>query len=564
MRQRRNHPLRRDLRTTDDLPPAGPDGEKASRLVVFGDRDDLVAKYEQLSRKYGDLVHKYEDSSVQETGVYQLGWWALRTSASALALVRDGAICLTNHRWQELEREDREPAWEVVAPVEPPRTHPTLRHLALAAAAAMLDEGAAPSRLGRYRRLRGDQVIEVRSERIASKHGVVALLAHDVTAQVRAEAELHKAREALHQRHRLEAIGELASGVAHDLNNALNVMRLRLDLLGRELPEGSHSAHYGALTQIVRDAAKRVARVHDLSHRDGDERLELVDLPVVVAEALALARTELEQHALTEGRNFRLLSDIAPLVPVRANPAELKHVFVNLLLNARDAMPQGGTISIEARREEHFAVVTVTDEGTGIADEHLERVFEAFFTTKGGSTGLGLSMARGTMSRLGGSIVARNHSPAGAELVLRFPLALHDQPPAETRSPPQSDAAPRPLRVLLVDDDVDCLAVTQAVLEAESVSADVAHSGPEALRMLRDRSYDLLLCDVGMPEMSGWQVAQEARLQWPGMPIYMVTGWGKDFLSDGSHPSDVDGVLGKPVDLAELRSVLARTSAPAG
>ena len=117
-------------------------------------------------------------------------------------------------------------------------------------------------------------------------------------------------------------------------------------------------------------------------------------------------------------------------------------------------------------------------------------------------------------------------------------------------------------RIFLIDDDRKLLAVTQEVLEAEGMSTAVAHSGSEALRMLQDGPYDLLLCDVGMPEMSGWQVAQQARLQWPRMPIYMVTGWGKDFLADGSRPSNVDGVMGKPLDLGELRSVLARSSAP--
>jgi len=288
----------------------GPDAERPPRLVFGGARDALLAKYEQLSKKYEALVAKYESTSIEETGVYQLGWWALRTSESALALVRDAAISLTNRRWQELEGRNGEAGWELIAATEAPQAHSSLRQLALATAAEMQAEGAAESRVVRYRR-GSEQVIEVRAERIASKHGIVALLAYDVTSQVRAQAELHKAREALHQRHRMEAMGEVASGVAHDLNNALNVMRLRLDLLGRELPEGAHSAHLPALAQIVLDAAKRVARVHDLSHRETEEQLELVDLGLVVAEALALARTELEQHALAEGcpsRRFRIKS----------------------------------------------------------------------------------------------------------------------------------------------------------------------------------------------------------------------------------------------------------------
>src|SRR5438128_2228405 len=187
MRQRRSHRLKPEFRRqADGRSPDGSETERRPLTPLFGERDTLLAKYEQLSKKYESLVQKYENASVEETGVYQLGWWALRTSASALALVREGACCLASHRWQELERGNGELGWELVAPDEPPRTHPTLHHLALAAAALMQAGSASPSRVARYRRLHGEQVIEMRAEAIASKHGIVALLAHDVTAQVRA------------------------------------------------------------------------------------------------------------------------------------------------------------------------------------------------------------------------------------------------------------------------------------------------------------------------------------------------------------------------------------------
>lgn len=111
-----------------------------------------------------------------------------------------------------------------------------------------------------------------------------------------------------------------------------------------------------------------------------------------------------------------------------------------------------------------------------------------------------------------------------------------------------------------MDDDPDCLEVTRAVLEAEGLTVATANSGAEALRILHDHPCDLLLCDIGMPEMSGWQVAQEARLKWPAVPIYMITGWGDEFTSADSRPSAVEGVLGKPLDIRELRSVIARVS----
>ena len=563
MRKDRDKYFRRELRRpTDGASPAERTGERQPRERLFAQlKDGLLEKYEQLSSKYETLVKKYESSSIEDIGVYRLGWWALRTSASALALVRGSNIVLTNHRWQELETgENSDRGWEPLATDEPQHRWTSLHHLALETAAALLARPEVDSSVTRYRRSSGEQVVEVRSERIPTAREMVALLVHDVTAQARADTELRIAREALNRRHRLEAIGELASGVAHDLNNALNVMRLRLDLLGRELADAGQGEHLKALARIVDDAGARVARVHDLSRRQSDEALEPVQLQAVIAEALALVRTELEQHALVEGRHIRLVSSIPELPPVRANAAELKHLFVNLLLNARDAMPLGGAISIEAERQDDFAVVTVADEGTGIAAEHLERVFDAFFTTKKNGTGLGLSMARGAISRLGGSILARNRPGLGAEFVLRFPLAMHDEPPAPAPAPGPPPALAGSLRVLLVDDDRDCLEVTQAVLQAEGLTVATAPGGADALRRLGEQSYDLLLCDVGMPEMSGWQVAQEARVHWPAMPIFMVTGWGAELASASSRPIRVDGVLGKPLDVGELRSAIRSAS----
>jgi CheY-like chemotaxis protein len=270
----------------------------------------------------------------------------------------------------------------------------------------------------------------------------------------------------------------------------------------------------------------------------------------------------LEPHSASYERRFQLRSNIGVLPPVRANPTELKHLFLNLLLNARDAMAAGGTISIEAAREEDFAVVCVRDEGTGIPEEQLETIFESFFTTKGPrGTGLGLSMARSTMARLGGSIVARNGPRKGAEFVLRFPLCTASAV-AERKKPEQTiPRIQRSLRLLLVDDDPDCLEVTREVLRAEPLEIDTANSGTEALSKLDHNGYDLMLCDVGMPDVSGWQVAQKARVRHPAMPIFMVTGWANEFISAESRPGNVDGVIAKPVEIDELRAIIARAAA---
>jgi signal transduction histidine kinase/ActR/RegA family two-component response regulator len=520
----------------------------------------VTEKYSQLTAKYRALIEKFEDVSHQRFAVFQLGWWALRTSASGLALVRGDGIELCNDRWHELAHgEGGLRAWESADPGEGAHTvHASLQELALDESRRILQSNLSVT-VRRYMRRGRDQALEVRTERFERERPFVTVLVHDITEQARAEAELRQAQDVLLRRDRLQTIGEVASGVAHDLNNALNVMRLRLALLGRDgIDERLRRGHLDAFARIVDDAAIRVARMHELAAKRGND-FESVDLALVIAEAVGLARTDLEHSEAADGRRFQLVIRTGESVTVIANSAELRHVFVNLLLNARDAMPEGGKISVECRREDGGTIVSVADEGTGIAPENLERIFESFFTTKGSrGTGLGLAMARGAMARIGGSIQARNLSPRGAELVLHFPL----RDPAE-RSPPIATVPPPApirgtLRVLLVDDDVDCLDVTRDVLQAEALDVDVAHSGTEALALLGKHSYDLLLCDVGMPEMSGWQVAAEAKAARPALSIYMVTGWASEFTSADSRREAVDGVLAKPVDLDELRGVLGR------
>src|SRR5438105_853013 len=136
-------------------------------------------------------------------------------------------------------------------------------------------------------------------------------------------------------------------------------MRMRLELFRRELPEACRNAHFEAFTRIVTDAAERVVRMHELSRKQSDPSLDEVDLRQVIDDAIAMARPEFEQRSASDERHFQLRSTVGELAPARGNPTELKHLFVNLLLNARDAMPEGGTISIEASREEDFAVVYV-------------------------------------------------------------------------------------------------------------------------------------------------------------------------------------------------------------
>jgi signal transduction histidine kinase len=266
----------------------------------------------------------------------------------------------------------------------------------------------------------------------------VLVLVHDISEQVRAEQELTQAQQSLTEQEHLRALGELAAGVAHDLNNTLNAMRLRLELIQRgDASALSHSSHLDALVRIVSDASTRIHRLQDFARQRTEVSDEQAQLDEVIQEAVEIARSDIDHRAELEGHALRVELELARLPPVNASPTDLRYVFINLLLNARDAMPHGGTIRVRGVEEGGKAVITVEDEGRGIPEEHLRSIFRPFFTTKGKhGTGLGLSMAYGVMARAGGTITAANRPEAGAVFTLCFPLARQrPQAPGETPAP---------------------------------------------------------------------------------------------------------------------------------
>jgi CheY-like chemotaxis protein len=237
-------------------------------------------------------------------------------------------------------------------------------------------------------------------------------------------------------------------------------------------------------------------------------------------------------------------------------------VIVNLLLNARDAMPLGGTIRIVAEQQPNRVVLKVLDEGVGIPLEDLSKIFDPFFTTKGKrGTGLGLSMARGVLARLGGDIVAENRPERGACFTLSFPVAMQPRRSLPSRPP---SAPPPGRRILLIDDDADNLEATRMAMELAGQHVDIAHNGRDALDRLRKGTrYDLVLCDLGMPDMNGWRVAREVQVVAPGTTVYMLTGWAQQIALDDPRRRWVKGVLEKPMTLESLRDLLATELAPA-
>jgi len=386
---------------------------------------DLRAKYLDLSRKYAALVRRLEvrtSELVQQrsgggSAVYRLGFWALNVTASGLALVKDGAITTRNARWHELDvtrggwmREDKVPSTSWIDLSQ-----------AAVAEARQLPERAPAVVLRRYRSMQeGEQVVELRLERIDTVASPVVVLAQDVTEQARAEKELSHMREALFQSEHMSILGELASSIAHELGNTLRGVTTRTAVLTRDTRV---MAEYGPLVlglqESVEAALESVRKLHDVA-RSGRLEPGPVDLGDVLRHAIEVLHLRQPPGAAP----VEVRTDLPDLPLVLGSGAELSHLFVTLLFNARDAMPDGGTVHVRAERARDRVRVTVADGGTGIAPEHLPRLFQPFFTTKGAAgTGLGLWLAQSTMRRIGGTITARNRRVGGAEFLVELQVA---------------------------------------------------------------------------------------------------------------------------------------------
>jgi CheY-like chemotaxis protein len=235
-------------------------------------------------------------------------------------------------------------------------------------------------------------------------------------------------------------------------------------------------------------------------------------------------------------------------------PAELRQTFLNLLLNAQDAMPAGGTIGIAGNARNDKIIVKVEDEGQGITDENLGRIFDPFFSTKGkDGTGLGLSIASAAMARIGGTISAANRPEGGAVFTLNFPI-IRPKPLHNTQDF-SSKIAPR--RVLVIDDEPENLQALSALLESKGHTVIRSRSSLEALERLIYSQVDLVFCDLGMRALNGWEIARRIKSLEDPPAFYLLTGWAAEIRADDPRRELVDAVVAKPVDPRLLDELLA-------
>ncbi len=413
----------------------------------------------------------------------------------------------------------------------------------------------------------------------ASEH--VALAAHQAqlySALQQAYDDLRQTQKAVMQQERLHALGQMASGIAHDINNAISPVALYTESLLEREPGLSPGAR-GQLETIQRaidDVAQTVARMREF-YRPREPRLTLVpvELNAVVQQVVDLTRARWSDMAQQRGIAIAMRTELAPDLPaIMGADNEIREALTNLIFNAVDAMPNGGPLTLRTRvaqqqgphaedgADRRFVQVEVIDSGIGMDEDTRRRCLEPFFSTKGErGTGLGLAMVYGTVQRHSADIEIE--SAVGQGTTMRLTFAIPPTPAVGAALSTTASAVP-PLRILVVDDDPLVLNSLRDALEGDGhrvATADGGQAGIDAFLAARAQGdpFPVVITDLGMPYVDGRKVSNAVKTAAPGTSVLLLTGWGQRLVADGDIPPHVDRVLSKPPKLRELREALARS-----
>jgi signal transduction histidine kinase/CheY-like chemotaxis protein len=357
------------------------------------------------------------------------------------------------------------------------------------------------------------------------------------------------------QQERLRAVGQIACGITHDLNNLLTPIMGALELLEVEptLSPSRRSLLRSAVT-AASDTATAVRRLQQFYRRDDGSRKTSVRLDSLLRDAVSITRPRWRDEALRQGRRIKVEIESEDVGSIPANPGELREVLVNLLLNAVDAIRKEGVIGLRLRAENGSAVIEVSDSGRGMSTDEARRYFDPFYTTKGeNGTGLGLSISREILEAHAGEIEAESRPGEGSLFRLRLPLEAAEPEPLA----PADLVAPAAWKVLYVEDDARLRKVFTAMLARLGQRVEAVAGGREAISLLCSREFDLVVTDLTMPDMDGLELLARIKDERPAMPVVMVTGWGSDssvFESRADVTPDI--LLHKPISLDELHRTL--------
>jgi len=396
----------------------------------------------------------------------------------------------------------------------------------------------------------------------------VALAAHQAQLYAslqRAYEDLRQTQKTILQQERLRALGQMASGIGHDINNALTPAALYAQtLLERETSLSQRARdQLEIILRALEDVGHTVARMREFYRpRDGQLPREAVDVNRLIRHVIDLTKARWNDMPQERGVVIEVRTELEDgLPPIHGIESEVRDAVTNLLLNAVDAMPDGGVLTLRSSRgaDSSQVVIQARDTGCGMSEKVKARCLEPFYTTKGErGTGLGLAMVYGMAQRHGAELQIDSEPGNGTTVRLLFPAA---KPDADVT--PQGAPKPiEPMRILLVDDDPLLLRSVRYTLEGDGHEVEIADGGQAGIDSFANAKglghpFDVVITDLGMPHVDGRTVAAAIKATSPATPVILLTGWGHRLLADRDLPENIDRVLSKPPKLSALREALA-------
>jgi PAS domain S-box-containing protein len=372
----------------------------------------------------------------------------------------------------------------------------------------------------------------------------------DITDKKRIEEQLFQAEK-------LRAVGEMASGVAHDFNNALAAILGNTQILLYTAQDEESKETLKIIEKVAKDSSQTVRRLQDFTRKPVPQELFKVDINAIVKDSIEITKPKWKDEAQSRGIRIEIVSNLEDIPFGSGSASELREVFTNIIFNAIEAMHDGGKIEIHTFKKRRDVFIQISDTGVGIAEEAKKRVFEPFFTTKPfTNTGLGLSMSYGIIKRFGGEIEVESKVGQGTTFTIILPIGEDEK---EEAVEPQPIKKGIKARILVIDDDELVRSVLSRTLAQADHQVTLAEDGEKGVQFFKEGEFDLVLTDLGMPGVSGWEVCRMIKEISPHTPVGMITGWGNERNRSKMEEYGLDFFISKPFDFDQILNVVAET-----
>jgi signal transduction histidine kinase/CheY-like chemotaxis protein len=371
----------------------------------------------------------------------------------------------------------------------------------------------------------------------------------------KAYEELSATQEQLIMAEKLKALGDMAGGVAHDFNNVLGTILGRTQLLRKKVVDSSLEEDLMMIEETTLKGRRTVQRLQDFTHVSSRMEYSKIDLNKVILEAIETTKPAWKDTAQRAGITIVMNSDLAQYGMIDGSHEELKEAVCNVILNSVDALPEGGNIWIKTWIERGKIALQIRDDGVGMDENVKNKLFFPFFTTKGKKgVGMGLAVVYGILFRHQADIGVESTPGNGATFIFKFNLS---EVISQVSSPPPLITEQKCLSILLIDDDTSLLEVMSDMINFLGHEVKKAAGGREAIKILEEGKFDLVITDLGMPEVGGWDIARVCRDRYPGMPVVLISGWGAQ-LDAAEALRKVDAILPKPFQIEELSEIIRK------